>query len=68
MSEQHSRATDDGPGQMEWIILGVAFLGLAGNWVLYNFAPPRGSASPLGMVIGLVAGGYLAFLAFQYIK
>jgi hypothetical protein len=68
MSEQHSQATDDGPGQMGWLILGVAFLGLAGNWVLYNFAPPIGSASPLGMVIGLVAGGYLAFLAFQYLK
>lgn len=68
MSKHHIQAADNRLGLIEWFILAVVFVGLAGNWVLYNFAPPRESASPVGMAIGLVAGGYLAFLAPQYTK
>jgi|GEM_PF-6558227 len=67
MADQHAVAVDDWLGPLKWLVLGLAVLGIVGNWVLYNWAPPIGSASPLGMVVGLVSGGYLAFLVYEYV-
>lgn len=68
MSEQHAQATDDGLGPVKWVILGLAILGIGGNWLLYNLAPPIGSRSIVGMVVGLLAGGYLLFLTYMYVN
>jgi hypothetical protein len=36
--------------------------------VLYTLAPPHGSRSLLGIVVGLLAGGYIAVTVYEYVR
>jgi hypothetical protein len=64
MSTQHQQAAGGGLGQVKWVVLGVVLLGLLGNWLLYNFAPPMGSGSAVGMLSGILAGAVIAVTAY----
>jgi len=64
MSAQHQQVADGGLGQLKWVVLGVVLLGLGGNWLLYNFAPPIGSGTAVGMLSGLLAAVVIASLVY----
>ncbi|MHB9286915.1 hypothetical protein ACKVMT_07715 [Halobacteriales archaeon Cl-PHB] len=68
MSAHESATTDTGWSPGKLLILAVALLGLGANWALYNFASPGESGSVVGGLVGLLAGGYIAFTAYQYLK
>lgn len=68
MSEQSHVTADSDWGVAESAVMSVALLGFAVTWVLYITSPPDGLVPLYGMGVSFIAGAYLAFLTFTYLK
>lgn len=68
MSEPRAVTSNGDWGLAESTVFGAALVGFVATWALYVTAPPGGLVSPFGFVVSLLAGTYLAFLVFSYLR
>lgn len=68
MNNQHSQSTGREWGLTEYVIMSLVLVAFVAMWAVFVTAPPRGLVSPIGMALGFVAGTYLMFIAFSYVK
>ena len=60
--------SEKGWGRTESIIMAAVLLAMLVPWTLYVLAPPDGLVAPIGIVVSLLAGAYLAFVVYSYLR
>lgn len=68
MAEIAETTADRDWGLAQSVVMGVAILGFAITWGLVITASPDGFISPFGIVISFLAGAYLLFLVYSYLR
>ena len=68
MTESRSGLTEPGWGRAEAVVMAAVLVAMLIPWTLFVTAPPDGLVNPLGIVISLIAGAYLAFVVYSYLK
>lgn len=68
MAEQHTVTSDSAWALIDLATMGAALAGFAILWALFITAPSEGLVSPYGMAVSLVAGAYLTFVMYSYLK
>lgn len=68
MSQQYRVRSGGEWGRRESAVMGGALFGFAVTWALVITAPPGGLLHPFGVAISFVAGAYLLYLVFSYLK
>lgn len=67
MAEQYTATSNDGWGLAGSVVMGAALVAFAAMWALFVTAPPDGLVSPFGLVVSILAGGYLLYLVYSYV-
>ena len=67
MSTQRSVVSERGVSPAKLGIFGAFLVGFVVTWILFITAPPDGLVAPFGMVISVIAGGYLIYLLYMYV-
>lgn len=68
MAEYSQVLSEHGWGVAESVIMGAALFGFLATYMLYVMSAPDGFVHPYGMVIGAIAGAYLLFVIYAYLR
>ena len=68
MAELSTVLSERGWGRTEFLIMAALIIGMLIPWILYIISPPDGIVPVYGIVISLLAAGYLAFVAYSYLR
>lgn len=60
--------SEEGWGLTETVIMAAVLVGMLIPWTLFVIAPRDGLVPLYGIVISLLAGAYLVFLVFSYLR
>ena len=68
MTELSHVLTEPGWDRTESLVLATVLVGMLATWALFVTVPPDGFVEPYGIVISFVAGAYLAFVLYSYLR
>lgn len=68
MAELSPVLSEKGWGLTEAIIMAAVLVGMLIPWTFFIVSPPDGIVPVYGIVISLLAGAYLAYVVFAYLR